>query len=236
MVNGTEHESEIEDLNVLRNVAEDLKTPLLRILTQLELNRLNPAGDTKDAEVVADAALRLLDSYILSTQSYTRQQELLLEPVAAQAIIYDCDQYLSKLARLHGVETSYDFQRSVGLVMANSRALAGAITSLAYSFLYNCEPGQKHSMTFTLRRSKHGVDIGLFSNEFNISTSSLQKLRQLKGVARQLSPDFAHGSSAGIIIADRLCTKMNVQLKTTRFKKMSGLTFSLVPSKQLSLV
>lgn len=236
MVNGAVYESDSEDFGILRNVAEDLKTPLLRILSQLELNRLNSSNDTRDAEIIADAALRLLDSYILSTRVYIGQQELPLEPIAVQAVVYDCNQYFSKLARLQGVETSLNFQRGIGLVMANSRALAAVMTSLAYSFLYNNEPTKRQPLVFTLRRSQRGVDVGLFSSQCNISAAGLQKLRELKGVARQLSPDFAHGSSAGVLIADRLCSRMNIELRTSQLHKMPGLTFSLMPSRQLSLV
>jgi hypothetical protein len=236
MLSGGQDNLDFEGPTILRSVAEDLKTPLFRILTQLESNRLTGKFDTSGAEVVADAALRLIDSYILSIQSYNDQQYLPLEPVAAQAIIYDCDMHLKKIAQLHGVTTNLNFQRGIGLVMANSRAFTAIITSLAYGFLYNAESTSQQSMEFTLNKSTSGIRVGLFSNDFDFSSSSLQKLRKLSGRTRQLSPDFAHGSSSGFLIADKLCSKMNVELKATSFNKKYGLSFNLVPSKQLTLI
>lgn len=239
MVDGAQHNLEMEDFGILRNVAEDLKTPLLRIVSQLQLNQLEEVRNTYDAEVVADAALRLLDSYIVSTQINTGQQQLELEPVSVHAVMNDCNQYLRGLAQLQGYETEFRVQRGVGLAMANPVALNAAITSLTYSFLYNANLRVKSSdqkLIFMLRKSNQGIDAGLFSKDFQVSTKSLQKLRSLRGIARQLTPDFAHGSSAGIVIADQLFSAMNTQLRPARFSRFSGLAVSMVPSRQLSLV
>lgn len=225
-----------DEFSALRVVAEDLKTPLLRILSQLELNRINQTNNTIDIETIADATLKLLDSYILSVQTHSNQLKLPLEPISAQAIIYDCQNHLSKLAQLQGVDMVFNFRRGVGLVMANYQALFSITMGLMYSFLYNAVPSTKQPIVLALRRNAEGVGVGIFSNNCDITASSLQKLRQLKGIARQLSPDFMHGSSAGILIADRLCSSQGIELKTARYKKMSGFSFNLLPSRQLALI
>lgn len=238
MVAVSANQSENEGFGVLRNVAEDLKTPLLRIVSGLQLNRLEGLNDTRDVETVADAALRLLDSYILSTQCYAGQQQLPLEPVSVQAAIYDSSQYLAKLARLQGYEAEFRIQRNIGLAMAHQQALMGALTGIAYSLLYNKEHSKttKQRLIFRLRTTRQGIDAGLFSEGFQISAEGLQSLRALRGSARQLTPDFAHGSSAGIVIADKLLNAMGSELRPARFGRLSGLSLTLVPSRQLSLI
>lgn len=226
--------------SILQSVAEDLKTPLLRILTQVEASQLSNKYSTKEIAVIAEAALRLLDSYIVGAKVYNGQQELALQPVSAQAVVYDCRQYVSKLASLQGFDHDISVSRDTGLIMANPRALTSAITSLAYGLLHNTSSpksgNSNNKLVFTVKRAGPKVKLGVFSSDCSLSSKSLHKLRNLKGIAQQLSPEFIHGSSAGILIADQLFSGMNSQLQVSRYKGMSGLTAQLLPSKQLTLI
>lgn len=228
-----------DDYSILRNVAEDLKTPLLRIVSQLQLNQSLGKGNIHEIEIIASATLRLLDSFIVSTQVYTGQQQLKLEPVSPYVVMKDCNQYLRDLANLHGYETEFKLQKGVGLIMADVIILKAAITSLIYSFLYNANSNRiltNQKILFTLRKSKQTIEAGVFSQGFEMTNKSLNKVRDLKGIARQLASDLSHGSGAGIVIADQLLSSMNTRLRPVRVNRLNGLVVNLMPSKQLSLL
>lgn len=222
---------------ILYNIAEDLKVPFFRILTQLSVK--NHQDYHNHAQIIADSALKMLDSYLISTQVYIGQQQFVIEPVSAHAIIYESGQQLSKLARMHNFEIELDIQRSIGQVMANYHALQSAIISVAYSFLYNynyVHGKNKNTLLFSLRSKKQGAEIGIFSSDNHISADSLQRMRRLRGLARTPLPEFSHGSSGGLMIADDLFYGMNTQMYAGKMNNLRGIKAVLLPSKQLSLL
>lgn len=223
--------------DLMRNVAEDVKTPLVRILSQIQLSKVTGTLNDDLIEATADAALRLLDSYIVSTQIYNGQQQLTLEPVSVGALMQDSARYLARLARQHNCDFSIEVRRGVGLVMANPLALQAALTSLGYSFLYALqEPKKKHRISYVARVTKEGIQAGVFSKDVMFFADSLHKIRNLQGRARQLAPDLAHGSATGIAIADSLFKSMHTDLKAARYSSARGLSVTLLPSQQLALL
>lgn len=228
-----------EQQQILRSIAEDMKMPFLRIMSQAQLSQLEASqADLSGIETTADAALRLLDGYIISTQIYNGQQELLLQPVSITAGMYDAKQYLSRLAKLHDCEIEVRVPRSIDLVMANPVALQTTLVSLGYSLISSLVnmPAKKQFIIFTAKRTKRGVVAGVYSPGIDISAETLRRARHLRGRARQPVTDLAQGSGAGIFIADTLLTAMSSELKTTRFSMTGGLAATFLPSHQLALL
>ncbi len=223
---------------VLRNVAEDMKTPFLRILSQAQLGKITREVDLDTIETTAEAALRMLDSFIISTQVYNGQQPLELQPVSVTAVMYDTAQYLSKLAQLQGCELEVRSGRNVSLAMANSLALQAALTGLGYSFLHALgkKTSKKQVIIFSSRLTDKGVTAGIYSPQLELHADVLHRARKLKGDARQLMPSVMHGSSAGILVADTLLEAMDAKLKTSKYRSAGGLAATLLPSHQLSLL
>lgn len=231
-----EHESQGR---LLRTLAEELKLPLLQIARSAELARLT--GNPKDmerTEVLADTTLRLLDSYVLSTQTMLGQQTLHLEPVSLRATLYDTAQYLYKLAKLYDCDVDLSVKGNFGLVMAHPAALQSAMVSLGYSFI-NAISGldkSKAEIILSAKRGAHGITTGIYSSNRELSGSLMQQAKELYGVARQPMQEMTHASGAGVMVANSLFDAMATQLKVARTSKTTGLVASLLPSQQLALL
>ncbi len=215
-----------------------MKTPFLRILSQAQLGRITQEVDLNYIETNADAALKMLDSFIMSTQIYNGQEQLALQPVSVAATMHDTTQYLYRLAQLQGCELEVRAPRSVGLAMANPLALQAALTGLCYSFIHALgkKTSKRQTIIFTAKLTRDGVQAGVFSPQLEMPAEVLHQARRLKGNARQPMPTVMHGSGAGILVADTLFEAMNATLKTARYRSAGGLVATLVPSHQLALL
>jgi hypothetical protein len=233
------YESESQG-RLLRTLAEELKLPLMQIARAAELARLS--GDVNEiaqAEVLADTALRLVDSYVLSTQTMLGQQSLHLEPISLNAVMYDTAQYLHKLAKLYDCKIDLMVSGKHGLVMAHPQALQSALTSLGYSFINAMNDqgqGEKAQIILTASKNKHGIAAGIQTNNQEVGSKLLQQAKSLYGIARQPMAELTHSSGAGIMVANSLFDAMATQLKVIRHHSNSGLAATLLPSQQLALL
>lgn len=227
---------------LLRTLAEELKMPLMQIARAAELARTS--GDTRQieqAEVLADMSLKLLDSYVLSTQTMIGQQTLHLEPVSLSATLYDTAQYLYKLAKLYDCEVDLSVSGRFGLVMAHPAGLQAAMLSLGYSFINaisGLDAGKKHTAEITLvaKRNARGIATGIQTTNQELGSVFLQQAKQLYGVARQPMAELTHASGAGVLVANSLFDAMASELKVVKTRKSSGLVATLLPSQQLALL
>lgn len=223
---------------LLASIAEELKIPLLRIAREAELQKDQPGvRNLEIIEASADAALKLLDSYLMSAQLCNGQQALSLEPVSVSATMYDVAQYLSRLAKLQDCSIELDIHRGTGLVMAHPLGLRAALMGLGYSFIHALDPSiKKQRVVFMAQKTKNGIKAGVYSSEINLGSSIFQSGKQLYGVARQPIADTSHVNGAGFFVADSLFDAMASKLKVVQHHKSSGLAGLLVPSAQLTLL
>lgn len=223
---------------LLRTLAEELKIPLLQIARATELARLT--GDTSQiehAEALADTALKLLDSYVLSTQTMLGQQTLQLVPVSLSATLYDTAQYLYKLAKLYGCKIELSVQGKCGLVMAHPQALQSALTSLGYSFISATQTQDTSTeIILTAKSTKQGVTAAVYTNSSEVSGQLLQQAKELYGVARQPMAGLTHNSGAGVMVASSLFDAMASHLRVIKNRSTSGFAATLLPSQQLALL
>ncbi len=228
-----------EQTGILRNIAEDIKLPLMRIMTHIQLATIqSKSADTDYIETTAAGVLKLLDSYILSTQVYAGQQQLQLQPLSVAAVMHDTAQYLSKIAALHDCKLRVDTPAKLSLAMANPVALQGALIGLGYSFLNAIQKESKYPGTiiFSAKRTPEGVEAGIFSDNVELSVQELRWARKLTGVARQPFMKLKPGSSAGIVIADQLFRAMESEMQAVRRRNRTGIVANLLPSRQLALL
>ena len=219
-----------------KTIAEDLKIPLIRILALLNLNKITGRTDTKEIEIITEATLRLVDSYSLSVQLYNSQMNFVREPVALKSVIYECQNNLVDFAKLQGVKTNLNIKKSTGLAIANKKVVKSIINSLAYSMIVVASIEPKPKLNYSVSKLKNKIEVGVFSSFNQLDEAGLNKIRSSYGRVKQVLPDVVQGATAGIMIADKLCNKLDTKLNVSKHQGMTGLVFSLNASNQLALI
>ena len=225
------------NIRLLYALGEELKLPFMQVARSAEFGRLmNDRDQYRRIEITAEAAIKLLDSYVLSSQFLINQVPLKLNSISLTSTMYDSAQNLRRLTKLYNTEIDIQVEGKCGLVMANKNALEAALTSLAYTFISANDFSNKKLITFSARKEHGIVDVGIFSSNSLISKKTLDSARKLYGKARQPASTITHNSGVGLYVADSLFYAMNSELQFSRHKKKSGLIAQLLPSAQLSLL
>ncbi len=228
---------------LLISIAEQLKMPLLHIARQAELHA-STGKITSDKmlrmQLSAEAALRLVDSYLLGLQLSQEQTALLLEPVSLSSTLVDIAHQLEGFARLYDVDLELHVAGRYGPVMAHGAGLRAAFLSLGYS-LIEALPGlqaerRRLSLRLAAHRTPHGLVAGLYGDGPNLNTKDLRMAQQLSGDARQPFTVLTATGGAGIFVADTIFRAMDSRLRVGRHQKLSGFAATLQPSRQLQLV
>lgn len=224
------------------NLAEQLKLPFVTILHAAQsMEGVADAAQIErtisDIALSAEAALRLIDGYVLSAE-LQRLSELEMEPVSISSLLYDTAESLSGYAKAHGCALKLEVGGKFTPVMANKRAVAAALTSLGYSFIEAAmqTDDSKPVVKLAVRKNQNGISAGVFSNNQGLSSMLLNQARHLNGRARQPLAAFDSGTSAGVFIADALFNGLDTRLKVARSGSLQGLAATLLPSRQLNLV
>ena len=226
--------------NLLLSVVEQLKIPLMSIARRAELLAMQPDGaGMSDVRVTADAALQLLDNYILGVQLANQERWLTdTEPVAISSVLYSAGQKLQPLARAYGVQLDTQIDGRYGPVMAHRRGLEAALVSLGYA-LIEALPAQdapQLRLQLCTHRCRYGIVAGLYCETEQVTTQALRLGRQLYGRARQPLGGISHTSGAGVFVADAILHAMQSQLTTSRYRNLYGLGAVLPLNPQLQLV
>lgn len=225
---------------LLLSVVEQLKLPLMNIARRAELatgrNDLLPA---RDIQVTADAAMQLLDNYILGVQLATHEAWLeAIEPVTVASVLYSAGQQLLPVGRAYGVEIDLDIEGKYGPVMAHRRGLEAALVSLGYA-LVEALPAQENPqlrLQLSAHRCRYGIVAGIYCSTEQVTTDALRMGRQLYGRARQPLNTISHTSGAGVFVADAILHAMQSQLSVSRHSNLYGLGAVLPLNPQLQLV
>ena len=226
--------------NLLLSVVEQLKIPLLTIARRAELADLHEGPASFDEiRLTADAALQLLDNYILGVQLANQDAHLTeAEPVAISSVLYNAGQKLQPLAKAYGVQLDMHIDGRYGPVMAHRRGLEAALVSLGYA-LVEALPAQdapQLKLQLSAHRCRYGIVAGLYCETEQVTTQALRTGRQLYGRARQPLGSISHTSGAGVFVADAILHAMQSQLTTSRYRNLYGLGAVLPMNPQLQLV
>lgn len=220
---------------MLYALAEELKLPFIQVAKNAELGRISGNIDNyKIIETTSEAALKLLDSYVLSSQVQINQAPLKLDSVSVTSVLYDSSQNLSRFTKLYNTKIDVVVDGKCGLVMANKSALEAAMTSLAYTFICASEPGSV--VTLLAKKGNNNISAGVLSTNSNINKNSLKKAQKLYGNARQPIAELTHNQGAGLYVADTLFSSMDSHLDYSKYRSNKGLMATFLPSKQLALL
>lgn len=228
------------DDRLLQALANQIKSPLMYIARAAELAKEdNDLSHLDGIGFTADTALRLIDSYLLSTQLVQGQRDLELEPVTVSSVLYDAAQHLETLAHEYHCDLELSLSGKYGPVMAHRQGLEAALVSLGYVFIEASaqqESKSKPVLKLAAHKSRNGIVTGVFANIDGLSSSVYARAGALFGRARQPLGEVTAGSGAGVFVADSIFNAMSSNLRLTHHDKMVGLAATLLPSNQLSLV
>jgi hypothetical protein len=220
---------------LLYALAEELKLPFMQVARNAELGQITKSIDHyKNIETTADATIKLLDSYVLSTQTLIQQVPLELSPMPVTSILYEVGQQLDRLTKLYNAKVDIVVEGKCGLVMAHKEALFAAISSLAYTFI--CASQQQTQVTLFARKEDNRIIAGVLSSQSTINKKSLELARKLYGNARQPYPSVTHNQGAGLYVADSLFGAMESDLYFSRLGKSRGFLAPFQLSRQLALL
>ncbi len=222
-------------------LAEELKSPLLRIARHAELLALNGSSDESLASMRmnADMTLQLLDSYLLSLR-LTREPDTLfaVQPVSVSAVLHEARGRLADVAREYSVDLELDIGGKYEPVMANDRALTTALVSLGYSLIEALPAMGTRQLRLQLaaHRTKYGIVAGMYCDAEALTPESLRRAHGLYGHTRQPFVGALSGSGAGIFVADAILHAMSSRLRVGRYQRLPGFAATFTPSQQLQLV
>jgi len=222
-------------------LAEELKSPLMRIARQSELLALGNecAADLRSVRMNADMTLRLLDSYLLSLRLAREPDTLFaVQPVSVGAVLHEAQGRLTDVAREYDVELGLDIGGRYEPVMANDQALTTALVTLGYS-LIEALPAmgtQQLRLQLAAHRTKYGIVAGMYCDADMLTPATLRRAHNLRGHARQPFVDVLPGSGAGVFVADAILKAMSSRLRVGRYQRLPGFAVTLSPSQQLQLV
>ena len=225
---------------LLFGLAQQMKVPLVNIARRAEVAAAVPGeGELRSIRTTAEAALWLLDSYLLGLR-LVGQDALTIEtePVSISGVLYDIAQQLQPFARAYGVELGLRVDGKFGLVMAHPRALHAAIVSLGYAMIeaLPAQPDAQLELQLSAHRCRYGIVAGLYCQTEQVTSRMLQIGRELQGQARQPLSTLSHTSGAGIFVADAILHAMQTRLNVSRHRHLYGLGAVLPLNPQLQLV
>jgi hypothetical protein len=232
---------------LLASVAEQLKVPLAIIARQAELGALHGTQDGSfDATTIAtqaDAALMLVDSYLLGLELLRTQTQLELEPVSVSSLLVDIAHDLHSFARQYGVKVELETAGRYGPVMSNARGLKAALLSLGFALVEAQSAqlvegaGKKPArVLLAAHRTPHGIVAGMYGTHQTVSAGAWRRAQTLRGKARQPFAELGAGSAAGLFVADTILRSMESRLRVGRYLHAGGLAATLQPSQQLQFV
>ncbi len=220
----------LDESSLFFSLAEDLKTPLLRIAYQAELAAQN------DIQTYATDALKLLDAYLLSTKT---QAQFELEPVNPSAILVDVAHQLSPRAKRFDCELQLDSVMHHHTALLHRQALVAALTAVGTVFIEaQGILGGKRIIEMSAYKTKTGIAVGLFQSGSlaSINAQLLSRAKSHLGSASRPFAGLASGAAAQLFVAERLLEGMQSSLRAARRGTRAGLAADLQSSSQLLLV
>lgn len=225
------------------SLAEQVKLPFVQISHAAELleSTKDPARIEETRQTISlasQAALRLIDGYLLSVE-LQRENQLALEPVSLSSVLYDTAEALHEYAQAHNCRLELELGGKYGPVMAHRRAIQAALASLGYSFIEaasNEENEEAPVVKLAVRRTGAGISTGVFSSSSSLSNNLFEQAKKLRGRVHQPMANFDSGNSTGVFVADALFTSLNTSMRVARMNGLQGLAATLLPSRQLNLV
>lgn len=218
-------------------LAEDLKTPLVRMAYKAEL-----AGQNKnilDIKSTIRTTLDLLDAYLLGAKN-TEQAQLALEPVSPSALVSDAAYNLQDYAKEFSCELLIDVPHGSTFALTHRGALLSALTAVGRVFIEAQDTlnNQKKAVTLSSYKTTNGYAVGIFCADESVAINNqlLSVARSHVGRATRPYVGLVSGAASQLFVAEQLLQSLHTNLRSTRRGNLSGLVVDLLPTTQLTLV
>lgn len=226
-------------MRLLLSVAEQLKVPLTIMARHAELAEVSDGHQMVDPKLIqtqSQAALLLVDNYLLGLQLLT-QERLLLEPVSVSSTLVDAVHIIEAYAKQYAVSVELKVAGRYGPVMAHHAGLRAALLSLGFALVEAASIQKKHDRTLTLavHRTPKGIVTGWYGAPV-ASPDDWRRAIRLKGAAQQPLSAISSSSAAGMFVADALGRAMDTTLRISQHGRQGGFAMTLQPSQQLQFV
>lgn len=225
---------EADDMLMFLNLAEQVKLPFVQIAHASELLDQDPM----QAELirrVSGSALSLIDGFLLQAR-LQNESELAYGSVSMSSLLFDVSESLHGYAASKQCRVELDVRGKYGPAYAHHEALRLALINLGYSFIDAVSGLKNRVVRLSLRRTATGLTVGVYADVPQLSKELMEKAQQLQGISHQPLAGFTSTNGAGVFVADRLFAATGTTLRFSRQGRLKGLSATLTPSRQLSLV
>lgn len=224
-------------LNLVSAAAHDLKTPLVFIrgaAAQLGSDQLSESQRVTQLNRIEQSAGRLLtliDSLIGSAQA--EQQQLALEPVQTEQVIYQALEDISPYAHELGFNFNVKLSRHLPPVLSHRSALRRILFNLLDNAIKYTQ--DRHDIDIQARRDRDHIRITVRDWGVGVRGSDLEQIWRLFGRAAAPSNAMPGSSGLGLYIASSLSRNLSAELNLKTLSKGTAFYLRLPVANQLSL-
>lgn len=227
------------EADLLSSVAEQLKVPLSVIARQAELAQIGAKAGAEFEPIgaAANAALSLVDSYLLGLRLIREQGRLPLEPVSVPMVLCDVAHELQCYGKAYGVDLDLQARSRCVPAMAHREGLRAALLSVGFEIIEahtQQTDGSRTRLVLEAHPTTRGIATGMYGAQPRMSLGEWRKSRHLAGRARQPVAKLAPGSGAGLFVADVILQAMFSGLRPSKYRSEYGVSALLMPSQQLT--
>lgn len=223
-----------DDMHMLVNLAEQVKLPFIQIAHASEL--LEHDKTQRDIiQHVSESALHLIDGFLLHA-NLQKQSELRCGSVSISSLLFDVAETLHGYAASKNCRIELDVRGKYAPAYVHREAIRMALINLGFSFIDAVSGLRARVITLSLRRTANGLSVGIHTNAPQLTAELIENAYTLQGTSHQPLAGFTSTNGAGVFVASGLCMIAGAPLKFSRQGKLRGLSATLLPSRQLSLV
>jgi K+-sensing histidine kinase KdpD len=224
-----------DNSKILNSLASDLKRPLVLIARQAELSKSRPGKKhLQSIQETAEKTLKLIDSYLLMSQSEYGQQLLPVESFGIGSVIYNVAEEIRPIAKKANIDIILNINDA--LVMANPGGLKAIIWCLSDMALAQTSAEQTSGVVeINTKKSINNIRISVLSKSMKIKNSDLDKAQKNIGKTHMALSSSSSDSGIRLAIASLLGESLGTSLRAVRDKRTQGIGFNLALSRQLQL-
>lgn len=175
----------------------------------------------------AEQSLRLIDSYIATTQIEIGQTQLNLSPIGVGSILHEAAYSLrSETGCIVSVVTGVNHP-----VMTHAELLKNLLSNTG-QFILDTVKTQLVFRSFPVKDGTVGV--GVFAKNFNVTSSDLKNAIEISGTSHMPMAQHSYRSGIMLVMADALAQGLGSSLTIKRMGIFQGIAVTLPKSQQLS--